>query len=558
MGKDFTILNSIKFGAEQNIKALCEYWDVYDKQRFFISAIGIYDRLFIDTLLQADKEAIKPFYDRIIQYSYPVFIRFFYSPEFETLPGAVIKPLDEEHRGLYSKLIYSCGIIGWMQSMIDNVKAGYLTYTSFFNHIRMKFREKYHWNEYLEQEYLTWYSETIVRLQQNDYDQLFANMEGILDKISRSVFVWRDQFLGYSTDSETENFFNKHAYLDAKQSVAWDMFPYECLFGNVCYGDIVHAIIDFSGYSIKHIYCASALINSHPELIYENLYLCLFIESDLKVLIAKNQTIDIESAKKLLDLISLTPESQEYFKHTKASFAPLIKVSEQQYIRSIRGFLDGAFEFVLFKLREFYRNDWDKNVNVREQVFREHLYGLFDDSRFSCVNHAILIENNGRASTDIDAAVVDKVTGEIALFQLKWQDPTAYSSFALRSKADNYYTQTDQWVTIIRKWLDNCTEGELASKLGVKKKYIRKDRILLFVLGRHHGNYSRVSKPAQGCAWAQWYQLLQTITYLSHQQDISLTKIYNYLVQTNPAYRRVKEPMSTFVYGKYKIHLGGG
>lgn len=141
MGKDFTILNSIKFGAEQNIKALCEYWDVYDKQHFFISAIGIYDRLFINTLLQADKEAIKPFYDRIIQYSYPVFIRFFYSPEFETLPGAVIIPLDEEHRCLYSKLIYSCGIIGWMQSMIDNVKAGYLTYTSFFNHIRMKFRE---------------------------------------------------------------------------------------------------------------------------------------------------------------------------------------------------------------------------------------------------------------------------------------------------------------------------------------------------------------------------------------------------------------------------------
>jgi len=558
MKEEFAVLNSIKSSAEQNLRALCEFWDVYDKQRFFISAIGIYDRLFVDSIQQKNKEAIKPFYDRIIQYSYPVFIRLFYSPEFETLPGVALKPLDEERRTLYSKLIYSCGIIGWIQSLIESVKAGYLKYTSFFKHIRITFREVYHWNEYIEQEYLTWYSETIVRLQQNEYDQLFARLEGILDKISRSVFIWRDQFMGYSTDIETEAFFNEHAYLDAKQSIDWDMFPYECLFGSVCYGEIVQAIIDFSGYSIKHIYCASTLINLHPELIDENLHICFFTEEDLTALIAKNQVTDVENAKMILDMLSLTPDNRDYFEHAKTLCAPLIKVSQHQYIRSSKGFLDGAFKFALFKLHESYRNDWDRNVNTREDVFREQLYSLFDNERFLCVPHTILIESNGEARTDIDATVIDKFTGEIALFQLKWQDPADYSSFTLRSKASNFYIQTEKWLTVVRKWLENCDEAELASKMGIKKKHVRKDKVIIFVLGRHHGNYSRFSKPNSGCAWVQWYQLLQSITYLSRQQDLSLTKIYEYLIQTNPTNLRIKEPRNTFVYGKYRIHYGGG
>ncbi|MPN45160.1 hypothetical protein SDC9_192727 [bioreactor metagenome] len=172
-------------------------------------------------------------------------------------------------------------------------------------------------------------------------------------------------------------------------------------------------------------------------MISENLFICIFLEDDLTRLIANNQTIDMKNAKIILDTLSLTADNRAYYDYTNASCAPLIKISKQQYIRSIRGFLDGAFEFALFRLHNSFPKDWDRNVNTRERTFKEHLYLLFDDDRFLCVPHTILIESNGRASTDIDAAVIDKVTGEIALFQLKWQDPTDYSSFALKSKKNN-------------------------------------------------------------------------------------------------------------------------
>lgn len=558
MKNENAIFKSIMTNAERNINELCEFWDIYDKQRFFISAIGIYDKLFIDSIGPDAEELIKPYYDRIIRYSYPAFIRIFYSQEFENLPGFVLIPLDDKQKILYSKIIYSCGIIGWMQSMIDDVKAGYLSCTSLFNHVRIKFREKYHWNEYLEKEHLTWYSETIIRLQQDEYEKLNAKLPEILDKISQSVFVWRDHFMGYSNDMEIEAHFNEHADLDAKQTVEWDMFSHKCLFGNVHYGDIVQAIIDFSGYSIKHIYCANALKAQYPQLIYENLFICIFTEEDLVNLIANNQEIDVKNAKTILDTLSLTTNNSNYYNHTNALCAPLIKVSRHQYARSIRGFLDGAFEFALFRLHDSFPKDWDRNVNTREKTFKEHLYLLFDNDRFLCVPHAILIESNGQVSTDIDAAVIDKVTSEIALFQLKWQDPTGYSSFALKSKKKNYNEQTEKWINTVDRWIKNCSEAELASKMGIKKKYVQKDRILLFVLGRHHGNYSGSSKPTTKCAWVQWYQLLQTISYLNQRGQLSLTRIHDYLIQTNPFNRRIIEPMNTFVNGKYRFHYGGG
>lgn len=548
---------SIITRAQENLNDLCEYWNIYDKQRFFVSAIGIYDKLFVDSIGPDAENKIKPFYDRIIRYSYPVFIRTFFDQEFENLPGMVLKPLDEQTNVLYSKLIYSCGIIGWMQSMIDDVKAGYMSYSSFFNHIRVKFNEKYHWNEYLEKEHLTWYSEKIAELQEDEYEKLFAKLPEIIDKITGAVFVWRDQFMGYANDLETEAYFNKFAYLDAKQTVEWDMFSYECQFNGIYYGNIVQSIIDFSGYSIKHIYCANALKSAHPELLSENLFSCIFVENDLARLIASNQEIDIDKAKIIIQALSLTNDNADYYNNTKASCAPLIKISKNQYVRSVRGFLEGAFEFALYRLHALFPKDWDRNVNTRENTFRQQLYLLFDDDRFLCIPHTIIIYSNGRTQTDIDAAVIDKITGEIALFQLKWQDPTDYSSFAMKSKKNNYNEQTEKWITIIDEWLKSSSESDLASKLGIKKKYIDKRKISLFVLGRHHGNYSGDCKPTTRCAWVQWYQLLHAISYLNQKQTLSISSLYKFLLQTNPFNQKIVEERNVFIYGKYKIHFGG-
>lgn len=90
------IFYSIKNTAENYLEKLCDAWDIYDKQRFFVNAVSIYDRLFLDLNIYRDNTTEQPFSYRIIDLSYPVFINNFYDCGFQNLPGIVLKPMDEE------------------------------------------------------------------------------------------------------------------------------------------------------------------------------------------------------------------------------------------------------------------------------------------------------------------------------------------------------------------------------------------------------------------------------------------------------------------------------
>ena len=57
------VFQRIKNQAKTNLNELCDFWNIYEKQLFFVSAIAIYDRYFIEQLSQNSK---KSFYDRIL------------------------------------------------------------------------------------------------------------------------------------------------------------------------------------------------------------------------------------------------------------------------------------------------------------------------------------------------------------------------------------------------------------------------------------------------------------------------------------------------------------
>ena len=44
------IFQSIIDSAQANLDDLCANWDIYEKQRFFVNAIAIYDHYFVDSL----------------------------------------------------------------------------------------------------------------------------------------------------------------------------------------------------------------------------------------------------------------------------------------------------------------------------------------------------------------------------------------------------------------------------------------------------------------------------------------------------------------------------
>ena len=70
--------------------------------------------------------------------------------------------------------------------------------------------------------------------------------------------------------------------------------------------------------------------------------------------------------------------------------------------------------------------------------------------------------------TDIDAAILDYVTGELVLFQLKWQDFDSSNLRIQRSKAKNFVDKVEAWGPAVSSWIDDHGLARLCEVLKLK------------------------------------------------------------------------------------------
>ncbi len=527
--------------------------DIRERQVLFVNCSMLYDKTFIDLISAKDTDS-RAFYNDILWYGYPVFISTLYDTEFDNLIGVALPKMDEERILFCRSLLYAFKTIGWIDFFLENERIGNMKISNTFNHCRIKFTKKYHWNEFLEKEYINYYSKIMATAQAESYGELEKRRPEILAKMSSLVFVFLNDFIGYGSDHDIEQFFHEHALLDAQQETEWELFDDRSKFSGINYGNFVETIIDFSGYAIKHINFCHLLQNNNPHLQMENLmYNCSELD-EIEDLIMENRGIDRHQAEIIFNNIALNSHTYSLYNSSQLPPTVFIKVSSRQYLHSISGSLWHPFAFMLENLHSNFAKDWDRNANERENLFKKQLYELFEG--FTCLEKNIQIKQNGKTVTDIDATIIDRSSGEIAFFQLKWQDLTDFSLKSLSSKAKNFNNTTDQWVKTVKTWIDTCSTEELSNKLGIKEKYIDKNKIYLFVLGRRHGNYSRDLFVDDGCAWAQWYQLLSCILLLK-KDGLKISTLHDLVRISSPYNKKIIERKTKYKIGKYTILYGG-
>ena len=146
----------------------------------------------------------------------------------------------------------------------------------------------------------------------------------------------------------------------------------------------------------------------------------------------------------------------------------------------------------------------------REDWMREHLYAMFGGRRYICFPGNLKLRRKGTVLTDIDAAVYDRVSGEVGLFQLKWQDYSTNDVRQLRSKATNLSAELTDWSGRVRSWIEENDFSELAKSLQLKIKRGEKIKsVLLFAISkssvRTHGYGVRTDAPYLAMAvWPQF------------------------------------------------------
>lgn len=535
------------------IEEIVDGMSLVERQIFFVNCIKVIDKSYYDYVMTKSDKSAAFFFD-ILKYAYPVLIKYLWTKDFETLIATPLARADSDEIYRCRVFLCNCKIVGQTKYILDMERYGYASVRFKNDTCIIKYLQNNCWVEYFDSKCTDFYENLIFSLMQKDerITTLQERWTTIQEEMRPLCFAWLKEFMGYNSTMNIESYFNDVAHYDATHSTEWDYFPGQSKFNGVAYGNFTDAIIDSFGYAAKHIHFAELLQSSHPELLAENLFYNIRMEDETLQLIRENQECSEQDAYTVLSCISLSSDNSELYNQGQVNCSPLIKISRNQYLHSVAGSLFHPFSFLLSSLQQKFPNDFSRNINSREAIFRKQLYEIVGNS-FTCINHNIVIKHGSKTVTDIDAAMVDKTSGEIALFQLKWQNQTIDSIRSLHSKAQNYTKETMYWVKSVKHWIESASEAEIAERLGngIKRKNIDKSKIFLFVLGRNHGNYSGEKLKSEKTVWAQWFQLLQCLLIMP--KDFTIADLYNMLQKSSPFDANVKQGLQEYSIGPYKI-----
>ena len=175
--------------------------------------------------------------------------------------------------------------------------------------------------------------------------------------------------------------------------------------------------------------------------------------------------------------------------------------------------------FALFRhLRQSYRADWDRGVDRREEVFRADLARLFAEPRFVVPPRGFLLSrNNGTLLTDIDAIIIDRECGSVALVQLKWHDIFGLSLSERESRRRNL-AKASEWTAKVANWVGGRSSREVLRQLRIDVP--ASDRPpLLYVIARYTARFSGDEAQDARASWLGWAEVQQAMADPSVASD---------------------------------------
>ena len=366
--------------------------------------------------------------------------------------------------------------------------------------------------EPLEAEEFRIFSDLATEIDQHIRDQLLAIKPGVMALMGPLVSPWEEHFIQYDTITEIDSYFHGqgHLWARAHYEQAQDAFPPQATFGDLPFELYKEAVVHVISWALKHISFCGLLLSREAHLDIRNVLTITKAESQLQSDLSAALGVTEAEARQVLNALKMMP--QNLHAHTSepaVDIAPFLNINSGGVIHSIAGTLGNPFDFMLAELNRRYPKDWDHAVNEREGVFRKELNDLFSDERFAKAENPLKLRIEGSVATDIDAAVFDKTTGTLGLFQLKWQDPFGTSMRKRNTKMKNFLEETDKWVSTVSSILQETPEV-LNHQLGNKTVRVQDTkRVHLFVIGRHFSQFSGEASRDSEAAKGIWPQVLR-------------------------------------------------
>jgi hypothetical protein len=367
--------------------------------------------------------------------------------------------------------------------------------------------------EALDQDSYEWFRDVISKAQEFQRAKLQLEWEKVESLMEPMVFRYMGDYIGYTSTSKLDQFFNKDAFLySAEKTFGWDSFPDSATFGGIKFGvyrEAVHATVLLA---LKHVAFCSLLLRRHPEMNPRNITSPHIRRTDAAQDLVTGLGVSRRRALQLVEAMCVPPTISGDDSVPRNEIGPwpmYVPLGSDWLIRSIGGCLYNPFWFLTRNLRRLFPQDYDTATQGREEVFRKDLNRLFDSTRFRVSHKNINLPSSSRTATDLDAAVYDTQTDTLAVFQLKWLDPFGTSMKDRRNRASEFYDKSTKWIETVRSWFRGANHVPVATALRLPHEK-RFERILFFVLGRTAGNFSGPTAPDPTAAWGSWYEFAKT------------------------------------------------
>lgn len=437
-------------------------------------------------------------------------------PRLPTTVGIPIQESTPTTRSHARSLLHAFGKCAVLQKAADMALHGFLTGCESENGLSLKFTvsdDSDHFLDQLEADALeralngTEGSKTVGRMTASEVDDLVGTL----------VFPFetgRGTMVGYNADPRLDAHFIE---LIGQRALEWraeaGIHP-DVQEDELNGAEVAAVVMMLASFYLKHIwfvgvgskrlsginYCMSMTIWKRPD--------------DLVDSISSFTGIDAGRVERALRAIVVTREDAGYFGAEPTPFMPmLLEISQGYWLAPVSSIFRNPFTAIRM-LNEFRHPAIAQSVRKpREQWMISELYALFEGSRYQVVKLPTRLKRGGKLVTDIDAAVLDMTTGELSLFQLKWQDFASNRLGTIRSKAKNFVERVSLWADQVEAWIEEFGEVDLCQSLKLKLPMgAVPTKIMMFAIGRSGARftsygYTLTNKNIAACNWNQFVRL---------------------------------------------------
>ncbi|UYO00895.1 MAG: hypothetical protein KIT02_06750 [Devosia sp.] len=312
--------------------------------------------------------------------------------------------------------------------------------------------------------------------------------------------------IAYDPDDETFGYHRDLAEVFAAGTAELDSLPPASMIGGRSFDEWNGVSVEAYGKVLHHIACATKLKSQQPRLNLRNLLTVFSRKEDIHELWGGGT-----KGRQVLDLLGLDADAAARLDRNHEIPIPYyIDFGRDFVLLPMFGALMNPIAGMTGQLRHLHRRDWDRSLNAREAVFRTDLAEELGSERYFVPGHGFnLQKDDGSDLTDVDAAVVDRKTGELCLIQLKWPDIYGRSLAERESRRTNL-VKANEWVERVHRWIAGRNSADVCKALHLAHGSDRP--VSLMVLTRHVADFVATRTFDRRAIWTSWPRLARTVS----------------------------------------------